>query len=39
MPERTAPEKSTALALAALAFHTPANWYVPWTNAARIPKE
>jgi ABC-type thiamine transport system ATPase subunit len=25
--------KSTALALAALAFHTPANWYVPWTNA------
>jgi len=25
--------KSTALALAALAFHTPANWYVPWSNA------
>jgi AAA domain, putative AbiEii toxin, Type IV TA system len=25
--------KSTALALAALAFHTPPNWYVPWTNA------
>lgn len=25
--------KSTALALAALAFHTPSEWYVPWTNA------
>jgi predicted ATPase len=25
--------KSTVLALAALAFHTPSNWYVPWTNA------
>ena len=25
--------KSTVLALGALAFHTPANWYVPWTNA------
>lgn len=25
--------KSTALALAALAFHSPEGWYVPWTNA------
>ncbi|MGH9874813.1 MAG: ATP-dependent nuclease [Pyrinomonadaceae bacterium] len=25
--------KSTVLALSALAFHSPANWYVPWTNA------
>src|SRR5688572_25598077 len=25
--------KSTVLALAALAFHTPAAWHVPWTNA------
>src|SRR5580698_2004751 len=29
--------KSTVLALAALAFHTPANWYVPWTNARYRP--
>lgn len=27
--------KSTVLALSALAFHTPANWYIPWTNARR----
>jgi predicted ATPase len=25
--------KSTVLALTALAFHSPPNWYVPWTNA------
>jgi hypothetical protein len=25
--------KSTVLALSALSFHSPANWYVPWTNA------
>lgn len=29
--------KSTVLALAALAFHTPTNWYVPWTNARHRP--
>lgn len=31
--------KSTALALATLAFHTPANWYVPWTNARYRPSK